>query len=468
MRRLSISTRLALWYGLSLTLLLGLVVAFLYTGFHLTLHRDFDADLAREAERLAATLSTERGPSLREAPPGFVSAAEASPHAVRLFSPSGGLRYANGRLPDVSLHVPPGGKGGYHTHGGDDVRTRYEPVRDARGTVQAWVAVAGMESGLHREMHRLGWLLVVGVLLGVAAAALSGYGLARRALRPVAALTDAAGRIGPGEHGARLPAEAAPRDELGDLAAAFNALLARLDDAFERERRFRADAAHELLTPVTAARSEVDVALRRDRDGEGYRTALRTIGSHVERMAGLVADLLALSRAETDAPSSTGVVDLGSVASELADRFEPIAAAKGVALVRDLPEGVGAAADASDVALVLENLLDNAVKYTPPGGTVTLTVRADGGAATATVVDTGVGFEAAERDRLFERFHRADAPEVQREVGSGLGLAIAQRLAERLGGTLTAASAGIGRGATFELRLPQASYAATSVERQGR
>ncbi len=466
MRRLSISTRLALWYGLSLTLLLGLVVAFLYTGFHLTLHRDFDADLAREAQRLAATLPTEAGLARRDVPPGFASAAEASPHAVRLLSPSGGVRYANGRLPDVSLHLPPDEEAAYHTHGGDDVRTRFEPVRDVRGAVQAWVAVAGMESGLHREMHRLGWLLVVGVLLGVGVAALSGYGLARRALRPVAALTDAASSIDPGQHGARLPEEAAPRDELGDLAAAFNALLARLDDAFERERRFRADAAHELLTPVTAARNEVDVALRRDRDGEGYRTALRTIGSHVERMASLVADLLALSRAETGFLASTGIVDLGSVAGELADRFDPVATAKGVALVRDLPEGVMAAADASDVALVLENLLDNAVKYTPPGGTVTLTVRADGETAAITVVDTGVGFEDAERDRLFERFHRADAPEVQREVGSGLGLAIAQRLAERHGGQVTTSSAGRGRGATFEFRLPRAESAAASAERR--
>ena len=458
MRRLSISRRLALWYGLSLTLLLGLVVAFLYTGFHLTLHRDFDADLAREAERLAAALprplplGEEAAPW--DVPPDFARFAEASPHAVRLLSPTGTVRYANGRLPEVTIHAPSSEEAEYHTHG-EDVRARYEPVRGEQGETRAWVAVAGIESGLHREMHRLGWLLVLGVVLGVAVAALSGYGLARRALRPVVALTDAANRIGPGERGARLPTEPAPHDELGDLAAAFNALLARLDDAFERERRFRADAAHELLTPVTAARSEVDVSLRRDRDAEGYREALRTVGAHVERMADLITDLLALSRAEAADRPALASVDVATVADELASRMEPVARAKGVALVRELERGATVVASPDHVATALANLVDNAVKYTPPGGTVTLAVRCEDGEAVATVADTGVGFTEVEQGRLFSRFYRADAPEVRRERGSGLGLAIAQRLARLYGGTIEASSAGPDRGSVFELRLPR-------------
>lgn len=454
MRRLSISRRLALWYGLSLTLLLGLVVAFLYTGFHLTLHRDFDADLAREAERLTAALSLAGGDAQGDIPPAFVRAAEASPHAVRLLSPTGTVRYANGRLPEVTIHPPSSEEAEYHTHG-EDVRARYEPVRGEQGETRAWVAVAGIESGLHREMHRLGWLLVLGVVLGVAVAALSGYGLARRALRPVVALTDAANRIGPGERGARLPTEPAPHDELGDLAAAFNALLARLDDAFERERRFRADAAHELLTPVTAARSEVDVSLRRDRDAEGYREALRTVGAHVERMADLITDLLALSRAEAADRPALASVDVATVADELASRMEPVARAKGVALVRELERGATVVASPDHVATALANLVDNAVKYTPPGGTVTLAVRCEDGEAVATVADTGVGFTEVEQGRLFSRFYRADAPEVRRERGSGLGLAIAQRLARLYGGTIEASSAGPDRGSVFELRLPR-------------
>lgn len=461
-RRLSISTRLALWYGLSLLLLLGLVAGFLYAGFHLTLHRDFDAALAAEADRVAAVL-----PSVgvsNGAPAAFVLAAEASPYAVHLLAPSGELLYDNGRLPRVVPHAPGTGGidndgAGYHTHGDSEPsRTLYESATDAQGQTVAWVTVTATESGVHREMHRLGWLLALAVLLGTAVAAASGYGLARRALRPVAALTRAANGIGPAERGARLPTEPGPADELGDLAGAFNALLARLDGAFERERRFRADAAHELLTPVTAARSEIDVALRRDREPEGYRTALGAVARHVDRMGGLVADLLALSRAEAGPTDSGGAVDLGALAGRLADRLAPIAEAKGVALDRDLATGVVASADAADVELALESVLDNAIKYTPTGGRVTLTVRSEGDRATAIVTDTGAGFGEVERERLFERFYRADTPEVQAEAGSGLGLAIAQRLAERHGGRVTAESDGVGQGSTFGLHLPLASH----------
>jgi signal transduction histidine kinase len=453
-RRLSISTRLALWYGLSLTLLLSIVVVFLYTAFHLTLHRDFDADLAREAERLAAVLPSADASATGPPPLRFVQAAEASPHAVRLLGPSGDVRFATGRLPGADFYPPSSEDGAYHTHG-DDVRMRYEPVRVEGGAVTAWVAVAGVESDLHREMHRLAWLLVVGVVLGVVVAGLSGYALARRALRPVAALTDAAGRIAPGDRGTRLPAPDGPRDELGDLAAAFNALLARLDDAFERERRFRADAAHELLTPVTAARSEVDVALRRERDPEGYKAALAAIGTHVDRMTGLVAGLLALSRAEAADPTTAEIADLAAIAHELANRMAPVAASKGVELVHHIEAGVGAAASSVHVTTALENLLDNAVKYTPQGGSVELAVRSERGEVVAVVSDTGVGFSAAEGERLFGRFYRADAPEVRRERGSGLGLAIAQRLVELHAGTVSASSAGPGQGSKFEMRLPK-------------
>ncbi len=459
MRRLSISTRLALWYGLSLTLLLGVVVAFLYTGFHLTLHRDFDADLGREAERLASVLTGADISASTSPPQRFAQAAEASPYAVRLLTASGVVRFANGRLPDAEFHPPSDEEDEYHTHG--DVRARYEPVLSERGEVTAWIGVAGVESTLHREMHRLGWLLALGVVLGVVVAALSGYALARRALRPVAALTDAAGRIGPGDRGTRLPTTAGPSDELGDLAAAFNALLSRLDDAFERERRFRADAAHELLTPVTAARSEVDVALRRDRDPDGYRAALHAVGTHIDRMTGLVSSLLALSRAESADASTAEAVDLAVISHELVDRVAPVAADRGIKVTCCIGEAVVVLASPAHVATALENLLDNAIKYTPPGGTVELNVRIkDGPSGTregvASVTDTGVGFAAEEGERLFSRFYRADTPEVRREQGSGLGLAIAQRLVEQHGGRISASSSGLGEGSVFELRLPGA------------
>lgn len=447
-RRLPISTRLALWYGLSVTLLLGLVVAFLYTGFHLTLHRDFDADLDREARRVAEAVAGSPDPGA-----AFERAADGSPYAVRLLLPSGRVDAANARLPDLDVHAPDEGDAEPHAHGEDGVRTRYVVLPGG-----GWVASAGVESGLHRETHRLGWLLALGVALGVGVAAASGYALARRALRPVAALTEAAGRIGPAERGVRLPTESGPRDELGDLAEAFNGMLARLDAAFERERRFRADAAHELLSPMTAAQSEVEVALRREREPEAYREALGRVGRHVERMAGLVTGLLALSRAEAeDTGAAPEAVDLGELAEGVASRTRPAAEAKGVALAVETESGVIARAARADVSVILENLLDNAVKYTPPGGRISVSVRREGAEAVAEVTDSGVGFDADAGERLFERFFRSDAPSVQAERGHGLGLAVAQRLAERHGGRVTASSAGVGVGSRFKVRVPMSA-----------
>lgn len=448
-RRLAISTRLAIWYGLSLTLLLGLVVAFLYTGFHLTLHRDFDDDLDRESARVAEAVTGAPDPA-----EAFRQSAEISPHGIRLLDSNGTTIAANARLPEVEVHSPAtdaeAGAGVLHTHGPDGVRTRYAPLPGG-----GWVAVMGVESGLHRETHRLGWLLALGVVLGVLIAAASGYALARRALRPVAALTEAAGRIGPSERGARLPTGAEPYDELSDLADAFNGLLARLDAAFDRERRFRADAAHELLSPVTAARSEIDVALRRERDPEAYRVVLGHVGEHVERMAGLVTGLLALSRAEAEAsPEEPEAVDLAALAEAVASRARPAAEAGGVTLDVEVKAGAFAWAPQADVDVALENLLDNAVKYTPAGGRVVLAVKREGTQVVLEVRDSGAGFESGDADRLFERFFRSDAPSIQSERGHGLGLAVAQRLVERYGGTISASSDGIGRGSTFIVRLP--------------
>lgn len=444
-RRVSISTRLALWYGLSLTLLLGLVVTFLYTGFHLTLHRDFDADLDREAARVAQAVS-----GAPDAQAAFRRAAEVSPHGIRLLGSDGSVVAANARLPGVEVHAPNAGEDEPHAHGPGGIRSRYTALPGG-----GWVAVAGVESGLHRETHRLGWLLAFGVGIGVLIAALSGYALARRALQPVAALTEAAARIGPTERGARLPTGSEPQDELGDLADAFNGLLARLDAAFDRERRFRADAAHELSSPITAAQSEIEVALRRDREAEAYREALSRVAQHVERMAGLVTGLLALTRAEAEeAQGERGAVELGELAESVGSRTRPVAEAKGVVLVVDAEAGVFTLAAKADIEVALENLLDNAVKYTPSGGNVTVSVRSVGSEALIEVADTGAGFGEADRDRLFERFFRSDSPTVQVERGHGLGLAVAERLVARHGGRVTPSSPGEGEGSVFRLMLP--------------
>jgi signal transduction histidine kinase len=282
-------------------------------------------------------------------------------------------------------------------------------------------------------------------------------------------MTEAARRMseaeGRGAFADRLPADFGPPDELTELAETFNGLLARLEASVARERRFTANAAHELLTPLATLRSEAEVALRRERDAPTYREALQRLLLDVERMTATVRGLLELARAERLEKRTGDRLDLASLVSERVARLRPEAKAKGLTLDADVAPGTTVTAEAAPLAEIVDNLLWNAVKYTPPGGHVTVELAhgASGGApgsagmsgeAVLRVRDTGIGFAPEEADHLFDRFYRSDDAAVQAEPGSGLGLAVARAIAEAYGGSVRAESAGPGQGATFEVRLP--------------
>ena len=456
--RLSISARLTLWFGCSTLLLLGLFGTYLYVSFHVGLHRDLGAALEREKAHLLATAE------------GSGEGAEARlmhHHAtgpgtyVRVFAPDGHVqaRSANfqGRgdlasaLPETPVEET------VTRHWGEaHARSLYTPLRDPTGALSGWLEITRLESQLHRELHRLGWLLVLGGLLGTGVALAAGYGLARRALRPVSRLTEAAKQIQREGFGRRLPTrEDTARDELTDLADAFNDMLERLEASFERERRFRADAAHQLLTPLSAMQSEAEVTLRKQRDPQAYEESLQRILKRSRNMGNLVGDLLQLSHAERDPPSENPrPIQLGTVTSEVAGQLAPRAEAKRLHLETALASQVEVRATGEALRVIAENLLSNAVKYTPEGGTVTARVFEEAGEAILEVRDTGVGFAPEKAGRLFDRFHRGvEGP--SDEAGTGLGLSIARALAQQHGGTLTAHSEGQGKGSTFQLRMPR-------------
>ena len=466
--RLSISARLTLWYGLSLLLLLSLFVVFLYTSFHLSLHQDFEAQLRHDETRLRSAVRIEAGRPALQAGEALRSVALQTEGAagtyVRLLSPSGDVLYRSPNFagrPPLTPSLPRAAEPAIAGRAWDaaPARSRYAPLLGDGGRLAGWLEVTRLESALHRELHRLRWLLALGVLLGAAVAIGSGYHLARRALRPVAAITGAAREIGGEELGRRLPADFGVRDELTDLAETLNGLLARLDASFERERRFRADAAHEMFTPLSAIRSEIDVALRKPREAAYYRATLAALEGHAQRLAALVESLLRLSRAEAIGIKHAGRkgADVSEVVRCLIGRFRAPAEAQEVRLAcGDLPPGVLAAIDPAHLEAALENLLDNAIKYTPPGGAVTVSASAEGSEAVLRVADTGAGFAEEEAARLFDRFYRADAHPVRQVGGSGLGLSISKAVADVYGGRICARSPGRGFGSTFEVWLPLA------------
>jgi len=274
-----------------------------------------------------------------------------------------------------------------------------------------------------------------------------------RGLRPLDAMSRAVAKRRPD---AMAPlAEATLPSELRPLAGSLNALLARLDDALSAQRRFTADAAHELRTPLAAVRLQVELAERAP-DPEARAAALTELKSGVDRAARLVEQLLMMARFEPDAPEDAATaVDLTPIVHDALVARAALAEDKRIDMGCARTAPVAVRGDAASLAMLLANLLDNALRYTPAGGRIDVAVDDDQGQAVLSVADTGPGIPAAERERVFERFHRGtsaiSAPDAN---GSGLGLSIVRRIADAHRATVTLGDGPGGRGLTVSVRFP--------------
>jgi len=321
------------------------------------------------------------------------------------------------------------------------------------GTAQSLRA----QTRLLREAKVALWL---GVPLMLLLATAGGYGLARKSLQPVVAMSERAERIGASTLHERLPVANAG-DELGRLATVFNGLLARLDSAFDQQRQFIADASHELRTPVSIVRSEAELALSKgDRPAGEARAALAVIHGEARRLTRIVEDLFLIARADAgEQPLEPVELYLNELAGDCVRAMRSLAQAKRVALA-DATEGAGEdfpfRGDEALLRRMVMNLLDNAIKYTPAGGRVSLDARRGGAGYTIAVRDTGPGVPAEARDRIFDRFYRARRDRgagLADAGGAGLGLAIARWVAETHGGRVDLTSTGP-EGSVFTATLP--------------
>lgn len=282
------------------------------------------------------------------------------------------------------------------------------------------------------------FLLAAPVLLGLAA--LGGLVVARRGLRPVAAMAERAAALGAATLSERLPV--AGGEELTRLATVINALLDRLEGAFEQQRRFMADASHELRTPTAIVRTEVEVTLARAHRAEPeYREALETVRASSLRLTRIVDDLFLLARADAgQLPLRRAPLYLEEVVHEAARGVQRLAAQRGVRVVVPALAQAPLRGDAEMLGRVLLNLLDNALKHAPPGTAVAVAMdEAAGGRCAVTVTDEGPGIPDAVQPRIFDRFVRGDRARSAGDGdpgGAGLGLAIARRIVELHGGTL--------------------------------
>ena len=321
------------------------------------------------------------------------------------------------------------------------------------------IQVARSEGPMRNERAELLLMLLLGLPVGVALAGLGGYSLARGALAPVNSMADRARSITAEHLEDRLPVEN-PRDELGRLATVFNDTLTRLESSFDRMRRFTSDASHELRTPLTAMRSVGEVGLRGSRTSAEYREVIGSMLEEVDGMADLVERLLMLSRAETgQARLASERIELGGLADEIAGQLDVLAEEKRQSLRVERRRDVECTGDRLVLGRALLNLVDNAIRHTPPGGKISIRIDRRSDDAVLDVVDTGPGIDPELRERVFDRFFQVDGSRSRgSHRGSGLGLSIAKWAVEAHGGRLTLEDAGPG-GSRFRITLPSARNA---------
>ena len=472
--RLSIRWRLALTSA-GLTFAILLLFALVIGTFTVQrLGSDFDNDVRATAADLQQRIPVQQASGPLGAPFGgqvslsrealvdvLLDVASTEDAAVRVVDARGALI-----APAGAPNLGPPREGGVRDAGG------YRVVSRGLYPAQPLYPVAFLQYGkrtdsLNATVARLKVFLAGGVLGGTVLALLAGLAVARRAMKPVADLTGAAREV----VRTRDPAVRLPRpeadDEVAALAETLEQMLQGLDAARQeteatltRERDFVADASHELRTPLTSVFANLELleASLQGEDREAASSALRSS----RRMRRLIGDLLLLARADAGRPAVSELVDLGAVLRAAAGEAMPVA--EGHDLSVDAPEGVLVQGARDDLHRVALNLIENAIRHTPPGTSVRATVRRDGDHALLEVADNGPGVPPEMREKVFERFARGPRDRAP-GGGTGLGLSIVRAVAETHGGSVTLADDG--QGARFTVRLPAEAPVAPSTEAGG-
>jgi len=452
---MSIRWRLTLWNTLALAVVLACFAALVYGLLRRAL---FD-----QTDRLLAAAFGQ----LRGDPRAQIDTDERLHHWVEEFKDhqnlfcavyrsDGSLAAQTPGLPPGSVLLPPAVPDESSVYNGQfpmlgRQRVMAEAVR--LGDQEFAVVLLAPLGVVDRELERVRAVLLAACPAALLLSAGFGHWLARKALAPVNRLRRATDAITAECLDRRLPVLNSG-DELGLLSGTINAMIARLERAFAEVRRFTADASHELRTPLTVLRTEVEVALGQTLSPAEHQQLLGTVLEELGRMSRLTDQLLALSRRDAGVePLNALPLDLHTLVGGVVDALRPLAEARVVLLRLDGEGPVEVAGDAGRLRQVFINLVDNALKYTPRGGTVTVRVARNGGVGIVSVADTGIGIPPEHLPHVFDRFYRVDRARTRAEGGTGLGLSIAQSIIKAHGGTIEMSST-VGRGTTCIVILP--------------
>ncbi len=479
---MNIRLRLTLWYTAILVLILVVFSAIVYVGLTRSLMAALDDHLRREAAQVIGEIKFETDDEADdEADEEDDDASSSSEYKKevdgrqveldyvpeegvfwRVFDERGRPLFDPGHFAGASPETTLDLDRVHFDYGsladGTSIRLYTAPfVLERQGT--GIVQVAESYGHIQDVQTQLLFLLALSIPFVLLVTSAGGWFLASRALAPIDRITRSARQISAVDLHQRLNLDL-PNDEVGRLAATFDGMLARLEAAFERQKRFIADASHEMRTPLTILKGDVEVALNRPRSAAEYQETLHMINQTADRLTALVEELFLLARADNQqVPLRAEPLDLSRLLTRQVAHLQGRAEAKAISLRLEAPSALPLTGDPDKLTRLFLNLIDNAIKYSNTGDSITVAAAVQNGHIRVTVADTGPGIAADHLQYLFERFYRVDKAHARQEAqtddssGAGLGLSIAQWLAQVHGGCIDVESE-LGRGTTFTVWLP--------------
>lgn len=456
--RLSIRIRLTAWYALSLVILLGGLAVASYFVMRASIYRAVDVDLRFRIASVEDELSESQPIASIEALPEVISRWDTLDVLFQILDENGRMVYQSPVLAEHRIKpIPPPSSDQTIVY--EDSGTLGWPARMAaqRSSLAGHTIIIEVAQPLrfhYASLREFAASLLILIPLLVVIAGLGGYWLSGKALSPVHQIVEEARAIDSSRLSQRLTVPAA-RDELRSLSETLNSMLDRIEVSVTRIKQFTADASHELRGPATLIQTAAEYSLRRERSRDELTEAMENILRESQRTSQLIDNLLLLARADSGEIVKLGSVRLDAAVRETAERLKQFAGSKNIRITGNFDGStLYVTSDPTLLQRMLFILIENAVKYTPQNGTVTIYLRADADEVIIDVADTGIGIAPEDLPLIFDRFWRADKVRSREMGGTGLGLSIAKWIVEKSGGTIRVESV-VGRGSRFEVRLPR-------------
>jgi two-component system, OmpR family, sensor histidine kinase ArlS len=460
----SIKFRLTVWYVAAIAFLLAVFGAVASYQLSTNLYRNLDDSLRARVGEIEGSIKVQDRLVPGQAPQ--IQFEQKFNELVMLYNADGALLQRLGPNVKFSNIEDPiknalFGQSSYlsaTTTEGQEVRLYFSPFNvDSRTRIA--IVVGRLPSDIESLLSIFRQVIVYSALLAVILAGAGGMFLAGRALGPVGHMADVAREIGESDLSRRI--EVQGDDELGHLASTLNGMIARLEEAFGKQRQFVADASHELRTPLAIIQAESSLALDKRRTQAEYRKSLEVVAQEVAYMTEIVGKLLLLARSDSGAePVQFQEINVADLFTKLAQDVEVLAQEKGLRFSLGPMESLTVKGDRLKLRQLFLNILDNAVRYTPAGGAVTGSVTRRNGSAVVTIEDTGAGIAPEHLPFIFDRFYRVDKARSRADGGTGLGLAIAMSIAKMHDGTIEVESQ-VDKGTLVRVVLPAVPPAQT-------